>query len=110
MLEAAGIKDVLTKAHGSSNPVNVVRATIKALRGTRVRWTPFRAAPRHRRRSAARLLRKAPLQSCPTGSRNSGPSVASGGRVAEVARRTVAAAEGVRTREQLRSSTAAPSK
>src|SRR5262245_11264519 len=33
VLEAAGIKDVLTKAHGSSNPVNVVRATIKALEG-----------------------------------------------------------------------------
>src|SRR3954471_14607932 len=31
VLEAAGVKDVLTKAHGSSNPVNVVRATIKAL-------------------------------------------------------------------------------
>jgi len=33
VLEAAGVKDVLTKAHGSSNPVNVVRATIKALEG-----------------------------------------------------------------------------
>ena len=31
VLEAAGIRDVLTKAHGSNNPVNVVRATIKAL-------------------------------------------------------------------------------
>jgi small subunit ribosomal protein S5 len=31
VLEAAGVKDVLTKAHGSSNPVNVVRATLKAL-------------------------------------------------------------------------------
>src|SRR5215203_2094253 len=31
VLEAAGVKDVLTKAHGSSNPINVVRATIKAL-------------------------------------------------------------------------------
>ena len=31
VLEAAGVKDVLTKAHGSSNPVNVVRATMKAL-------------------------------------------------------------------------------
>jgi small subunit ribosomal protein S5 len=31
VLEAAGIHDVLTKAHGSNNPVNVVRATIKAL-------------------------------------------------------------------------------
>jgi small subunit ribosomal protein S5 len=31
VLEAAGVKDVLTKAHGSSNPVNVVRATLRAL-------------------------------------------------------------------------------
>lgn len=31
VLEAAGVKDVLTKAHGSSNPVNVVRATMRAL-------------------------------------------------------------------------------
>ena len=33
VIEAAGIKDVLTKVHGSTNPVNVVRATIKALEG-----------------------------------------------------------------------------
>ena len=31
ILEAAGVRDVLTKSHGSNNPVNVVRATIKAL-------------------------------------------------------------------------------
>jgi small subunit ribosomal protein S5 len=31
VLEAAGIKDVLTKAHGSNNPVNVVKAAFKAL-------------------------------------------------------------------------------
>src|SRR3954454_6747302 len=31
VLEAAGVRDVLTKSHGSNNPVNVVRATIKAL-------------------------------------------------------------------------------
>jgi small subunit ribosomal protein S5 len=33
VLVAAGVKDVLTKAHGSSNPLNIVRATIKALEG-----------------------------------------------------------------------------
>ena len=33
VIEAAGIKDILTKVHGSTNPVNVVRATIKALEG-----------------------------------------------------------------------------
>jgi len=32
VLEVAGIKDILTKSLGSENQVNVVRATIKALR------------------------------------------------------------------------------
>jgi len=31
VLELAGVTDVLTKSLGSSNPVNVVRATVKAL-------------------------------------------------------------------------------
>lgn len=35
VLEAAGIKDVLTKSLGSSNPVNAVRATILALASLR---------------------------------------------------------------------------
>jgi small subunit ribosomal protein S5 len=32
VLEIAGIGDVLAKCYGSTNPVNVVRATFKALR------------------------------------------------------------------------------
>jgi small subunit ribosomal protein S5 len=32
VVESAGIRDVLTKTHGSTNPVNVTRATIEALR------------------------------------------------------------------------------
>lgn len=31
VVEAAGIRDILTKSHGNNNPVNVVRATIIAL-------------------------------------------------------------------------------
>jgi small subunit ribosomal protein S5 len=33
VVEAAGIRDILAKTHGSTNPVNVTRATIEALRG-----------------------------------------------------------------------------
>ena len=32
VMEAAGVRDILTKIHGSTNPVNVVRATFEALR------------------------------------------------------------------------------
>jgi small subunit ribosomal protein S5 len=32
VVEAAGIRDILTKVQGSTNPVNVVRATVEALR------------------------------------------------------------------------------
>jgi small subunit ribosomal protein S5 len=33
ILDAAGVKDVLTKCMGTNNPINVVRATMDALRG-----------------------------------------------------------------------------
>lgn len=32
VVEAAGVRDILTKVYGSTNPVNVVRATLEALR------------------------------------------------------------------------------
>ena len=32
LLEAAGVHDVLAKCYGSTNPVNVIRATFEALR------------------------------------------------------------------------------
>src|SRR5689334_19430556 len=32
VVEAAGIRDILAKTHGSTNPVNVTRATVEALR------------------------------------------------------------------------------
>jgi len=35
VLEAAGIRDVLTKSQGSSAPINVVQATMDALRQLR---------------------------------------------------------------------------
>ena len=31
MLEVVGIKDVLAKAYGSTNPINIVRATLNSL-------------------------------------------------------------------------------
>ena len=31
VMEAAGIRDILSKVHGSTNPVNVVKATVEAL-------------------------------------------------------------------------------
>jgi len=35
VVEAAGIRDILSKIHGSTNPVNVTRATVEALRSLR---------------------------------------------------------------------------
>lgn len=37
VLEAAGVKDIVAKSLGSSNPINLVRATFKALKSLRNR-------------------------------------------------------------------------
>jgi small subunit ribosomal protein S5 len=37
VLEVCGIRNVLTKVHGSSNPINLVKATIAGLLGLRTR-------------------------------------------------------------------------
>jgi small subunit ribosomal protein S5 len=51
VVEAAGIKDVLTKSLGSNNPVNVVRATLKALEQLE---SPDAIAERRRRQLTVR--------------------------------------------------------
>jgi len=35
VVEAAGIRDILSKVYGSTNPVNVTRATLEGLRSLR---------------------------------------------------------------------------
>jgi small subunit ribosomal protein S5 len=52
VLEAAGIRDVLSKSLGSANPVNVVRATLQGLASLR---QPEDAVAK--RKSAAQMLR-----------------------------------------------------
>jgi small subunit ribosomal protein S5 len=42
VLESAGVKDVLTKSLGSSNPANVVKATLDALKRLRLREDIYR--------------------------------------------------------------------
>jgi len=58
VVEAAGVRDILTKVHGSTNPVNVVRATIEGasrpLVGRGNLRPSGRAGPALRRRAAGR--------------------------------------------------------
>mgnify|MGYP001156521710 CR=1 FL=1 len=52
VVELAGIRDVLTKSHGSNNPINVTRATLKAL--TKLESMESVAARRRRERPLVR--------------------------------------------------------
>ena len=63
VVEAAGIRDILTKVHGSTNPVNVVRATA-------------RGAPR----ACGPPSRSAPSAACRSGSCVAGQPARGGGR------------------------------
>ena len=75
VLEAAGVRDILSKIYGSTNPVNVSRATIMALselhsaeelsarRGVRLDEPHLRGSrPRRRRSSMAGKLKGHPDQ------------------------------------------------
>ncbi|MDP9379052.1 MAG: 30S ribosomal protein S5 [Chloroflexota bacterium] len=55
VMEAAGVRDVLTKSLGSNNPVNVVRATLKGLSQMRPREEARRHVDAAQRGEAARV-------------------------------------------------------
>src|SRR6476659_7096679 len=69
VLEAAGVKDVLTKSHGSSNPVNIVRATLKALEqlesAAAVQQRRRRTRPIQRKMGAALISESGPVVARP---------------------------------------------
>ena len=60
VLEAAGVRDILSKIHGSTNPVNVTRATIEALRS-------LHSAEELGARRGVKLLSRIPGQPAPSG-------------------------------------------
>ena len=64
VLESAGVRDVLTKSIGSSNPHNVVKATLQGLQ----RLTDARTMAGRRGMSVNELFGTVPAESAPAGS------------------------------------------
>ena len=63
VLECAGVRNVLAKSYGSRNPINVVRATINALRAACARRTTSRrSAARRSKRSRADDMSKSKVK------------------------------------------------
>jgi small subunit ribosomal protein S5 len=82
VVEAAGIKDVLSKSLGSNNPVNVVRATLKALEQLESSDAIERRRQRTRRlrRPTANATYVPPARPAPTAAPGPGSQGESGGR------------------------------
>ncbi len=62
VVEAAGIRDILTKSLGSNNPINVVKATIRGLKSLRI---PAEVVARRRASVGATPEPEAPVAAAP---------------------------------------------